>query len=109
MDLKDDAGIWPQYGAIWIKALFILWAPKFLAAGPALPRQVNNGGRFWLTMKWGDAYIHRSARRPLTARLRASEAPHWNSESVSDGSRMRGLRRLFGLPKGGDRHGSRAV
>ena len=54
-----------------------------------------------LTFARAEAYIRRSARRPLTARLRASEAPHWNSETASDDHRMCGLRRLSGSPGGG--------
>jgi hypothetical protein len=82
---------------------------KLIGTGEMTYSAAKKFGQFSLTLRQGEAYISATARRPLTARLRASEAPHWNSESASDRSRMHGLRRLSGSPEGGDRYRPRAV
>jgi hypothetical protein len=41
------------------------------------------------------------AKARTLARWRATEAPHWNSETASDGYRVRGVSTLFGPPERG--------
>jgi len=77
----------------------LITAPPRGSESPIRTREVSyfgpkKTGQNWLTICRADAYIPVPARRPLTARLRASEAPHWNGETVSDRIRVRGLRRL---------------
>ena len=53
-----------------------------------------------LTMNGAGPYNHlHSARRPLTARLRASEAPHLCVDRTSEKKRRFKFRRLLGSPR----------
>jgi len=70
-DPKDDAGIWPQYGAIWIKALFIHWAGIFLAADSSVSlRPIKTGLIGWQFSRAKHIYTDRRA-----VRLRRDCAP----------------------------------
>jgi len=96
----EPKGSSQEYGLSAAQKL-ILTSPACRKAMPQLVNRASPAAQkdsvFRLTLKAGRPYIRVSARRPLSARLRASEAPHWNSESASDGYRVRGGSTLSGL------------